>query len=303
MRTLVIGGTGLVGLHASMLLAEHGHDVVLAARTRPEPLSLAAAFEFLEGDYTQGAFDEHRLAGYEAVVFAAGQDVRHVRPGEAENTDWARLQSRSVPRVAAAARSAGVQRFVQVGSCYHVIRPDLIETNAYVRARRDADEGARAVATADFTSCTLNPPPLVGITPGVSARRFARIVRWARGERDDRMPALVAPPGATNYLSVRSLAEAIAGALEYGEPGAAYLVGDENLTYQAYFQLLVEVAGGTGEVGVVDAEHRFLPDRMIVPGRGTHLSYEPSDDDVRRLGYRRHDIRPMLEQMVADCSA
>jgi nucleoside-diphosphate-sugar epimerase len=302
-RTLVIGGTGLVGHHASLLLAERGHDVVVAGRNRPDPAGPLAALEFVEGDYTTDDFDRDRLAGYDAVVFAAGQDVRHLGSGEPDAETWARLQSRSVPRLAQEARDAGVGRFVQVGSCYHMVRPDLVESNPYVQARRDADEGARALATPDFVACTLNPPPIVGLTPGASARRFARLVRWARGEADDRMPALIAPPGGTNYLSVLSLAEAIAGAIDRGEAGAAYLVGDENLTYQEYFQLLVDVAGGTGVVEVVDAEHPFLPDRMIVPGRSAVLRYEPSESDVQRLGYRRNDIRPMLEQMVADCGA
>lgn len=301
MKVLVIGGTGLVGVHAAVHLTDLGHEVVVAGRTAPEEPSPVAGLPFVAGDYSRGDFDRAALAGYDAVVFTAGNDVRHVRPEDADDEFWARHQSQAVPALAAAARDAGVGTFVQIGSCYHVVLPELIETNPYVRARRDADEGARALATPDFAVTTLNPPPIVGMVPGPSQRRFAHLVRWARGERDDRMPPLVAPPGGTNYLTVRSLAEAIAGALERGVPGAAYLVGDENLTYAEYFQLLVDLAGGTGRVEVVDAEHPYLPDRMIVPGRNTRFAYEPPADQVELLGYRRGDVAAMLAEMVAAC--
>ncbi|MFE7244075.1 NAD-dependent epimerase/dehydratase family protein [Streptomyces sp. NPDC057580] len=299
MRTLVIGGTGLIGVHTCLELAERGHRVVVAGRRRPDESSLVATLPFMPGDYANGDFDTAALSGFEAIVFTAGSDVRHVRPEDEGTEYWARHHSAGVPALALAARDAGVQRFVQVGSCYHMVRPDLIDTDPYVRARRDADEGVRALADAGFAATTVNPPPIVGMIPGASARRFARLVRWARGEHDDRFPPLVAPPGGTNYLTVRSLAEAIAGALERGVPGTAYLVGDQNLSYAEYFQLLVDIAGGSGRVRVHDAEHSFLPDRMIVPGRGTLLRYEPPAEQTALLGYRRDDVAAMLTEMVA----
>lgn len=303
MKVLVIGGTGLVGVHAADLLRRHGHDVWIGGRHHPEAPSPVADLPFVPGDYTRGDFGPAALAGYDAVVFTAGSDVRHVGPDDdALSSDyWARQQAASVPAVAQAAKDAGVGRFVQIGSCYHMVRPDLATSNPYVLARREADDRARALATPDFVAVTLNPPPIVGMIPGMSQRRFAKLVAWARGELDNRFPGLIAPPGGTNYLSARSLAEAIEGALERGVPGTAYLVGDQNLSYAEYFQAIVDLAGGSGRVEVVDAEHPFLPDRMIVPGRATMFSFEPPEDEVRLLGYRRDDVRPMLAAMIAGC--
>ncbi|HWU31650.1 MAG TPA: NAD-dependent epimerase/dehydratase family protein [Marmoricola sp.] len=301
MKVLVVGGTGLIGSHAARLLAENGDDVVIAGRTAPEGPSLVEGFEFLQGDYSVGDFTSERLGGFDAVVMAAGNDVRHV----AEDTDvtefWERTQAGGVPALAEAARAAGVGRFVQVGSCYHVVRPEWAYTNPYVRARRDADERSRALATEDFAVVTLNPPPIIGMTPGISTKRYNRLFQWARGE-DTRWP-LVAPPGGTNFLTVRSLSESIKGALRRGVSGEAYLVGDENLSYADYFQTIVDVTGGTGTVEVVDEEHWFLPDRMIVPGRAAMFSYEPNPASVELLGYRRGDVRPMLAEMVEQAAA
>lgn len=300
MKVLVIGGTGLIGTHTARLLADRGHEVTIAGRKASEGPSLVDDLDFLTGDYAAGDFGPEQLAGHDAVVMAASADVRHL-PSDASEDNigdfWRHAQSEGVPALARAARDAGVARFIQVGSCYHMVRPDWAATNPYVRARRDADEGARALTTADFAAITLNPPPIVGLLPGLSARRYARVFRWARGE-DERRP-LTAPPGGTNFLSVRSLAEAIQGALLRGTPGTAYLVGDENLSYADYFQSMVDLAGGTGTVRVVDEEHWFLPDRMVVPGRAAMLAYEPDPASVELLGYRRGDLRPMLAEMFA----
>lgn len=304
MKVLVVGGTGLIGSHTARLLAQKGDEVVVAGRTAPQAPSLVEGLEFIQGDYAAGDFTPERLRGFDAVVMAAGNDVRHVADGAADSeiaAFWERTQSGGVPALAQAAGAAGVGRFVQVGSCYHVVRPEWVETNPYVRARRDADESTRALATEDFAVVTLNPPPIVGMTPGISTRRYSRLFRWARGE-DPKRP-LVAPPGGTNFLTVRSLSESIDGALRRGVSGEAYLVGDENLSYADYFQMIVDLTGGAGIVEVVDAEHWFLPDRMVVPGRSTMFSYEPDPENVALLGYRRGDVRPMLAEMVAQAVA
>ncbi len=124
------------------------------------------------------------------------------------------------------------------------------------------------------------------------------MLAWGRGELTAKVPD-AAPPGGTNYMSARSSPEAIAGALENAEPGAAYLIGDENLSYRDYFQPGLRRqrrrphAGGARRVAT-----RSSPDHMIVPGRGAVISYEPDPAVVELLGYRRGDVRPMLEEMA-----
>jgi nucleoside-diphosphate-sugar epimerase len=297
MRTLVIGGTGMIGCHVAALLAERGHDVTIGARSAPSGDSPVRAFPVVLGDYADGGFTERELEPFNAMVFAAGQDVRHVRPESADDGFWERYQSGGVPRLMERAKRAGVRRAVQVGSYYHMVRPDLVETNPYVRARQLADDRSRELADADFNVSTLNPPSIVGMTDGRGARAFAKLLAWGRGELTDRVPDF-APAGATNYMSARSLAEAIAGALERAEPGAAYLLGDQNLSYRDYFQLIFDLAGAGRTLTTRDAPHPFLPDAMIVPGRGAVISYEPDPAVVQLLGYRRGDVLPMLQHMA-----
>lgn len=302
MKTLVVGGTGMIGCHVTRLLAERGHEVTVAARSTPAPESPVAAFPVLLGDYAEGDLTEKDLEPYDAVVFAAGQDVRHVKAEDADADFWAKYQSDGVPAFMATAKRAGVRRAVQVGSYYHMVRPDLSATTPYVRARQLADERSRELADDSFNVSTINPPSIVGMIPGRSTRAFAKMLAWGRGELQDKVPDH-APAGGTNYMSARSLAEAVAGALDHAEPGAAYLVGDENLTYTEYFQIVFDVSEGGRRLVERDESHPFLPDSMIVPGRGAVISYEPDASVVDLLGYRRDDVRTMLAEMAAEAQS
>lgn len=297
MKVLVVGGTGMIGGHVARLLDERGNDLTVAARGAVAADSLVAGYPVLTGDYAAGSFTEAELAPFEAVVFAAGQDIRH-RPRDIdEQTFWEQVQSSGVPRFAELCRRAGVRRFVQIGSYYHQALPDLVTTDAYVRARSLADERTRSLADADFYACTLNPPNIVGAVPGIALKRFAKIVQWA----DGLLPAVpdFAPAGGTNYMSVRSIAEAVCGALEHAEPGKAYLIGDQNLTFTEFFQLVFDASSSGRTLEERDAEHPFLPDSIIVPGRGTVLAYEPDPAETALLGYTRNDVRRAVEEIVA----
>lgn len=301
MKILLIGGTGMIGAHAALLLRDHGDDVTVAGRGPIPPESPVSDFPFLAGDYTVPSFTVDQLSGFDAVVFAAGQDPRHKSADADDRVFWETTQSVGVPRFAELVKQAGVGRFVQVGSYYHQVRPDIAETNPYVAARKAADEGARALADADFTVCTLNPPSILGVVPGTSTRRYRKMVSWAAGN-EPQIPDF-APPGGTNYMSAHSLAQAIHGAVHHGESGKAYLVGDENLTYQRFFQMMVDAAGGDRQIAVKDESHPLLSDAAIVQGRGNTLSYEPDPAEVALLGYDRDDcmraVRELVDAVVA----
>lgn len=298
-RVLIVGGTGFIGSHAASHLAALGYEVTVASRS-PQDVSgppSVAALRHLIMDYSNPNAEMQRdLQQFDSVVFTAGNDIRHVAVEDEDAAFWARVQSEGVPRFAELARSAGVGRFVQIGSFYHHLMPDLAESLSYVRARRDADERARALTTEGFSAITLNPPSIVGAIPGRVLRRFARLVSWARGEASE--PELFAPTGCTNYMSVWSLSQAIAGALAHGEPGRAYLIGDENLTFQQFFQLFADAAGAGVQIEVRDQEHPFQPDRFIVQGRDRVLQFEPDPQEVALLGYDRHDVRRAVGEIV-----
>lgn len=296
MKILIVGGTGMIGIHTAAQLRAEGHEVTLGARKPPAAGTLAAEFPVLVDDYTETRLTPGDLAAFDAIVFAAGNDIRHIGRDDDREAFWRRTQIEGVPAFIRRARDAGVQRVVHLGSYYHQAMPHLVERDDYVRARALADEGARALATPDFNVCTLNPPSIVGIVPGVMTPRYTTLIAYARGELD--LP-FFAPLGGTNYMSVRSLAQAISGALRNAAPGAAYLIGDENLSYRDYFQLFFDAVGNPHRLEARDEDHPLLPPAFMIPGRNSVLAYEPDPEETARLGYARGDVRRALDEIVA----
>lgn len=297
-KILVVGGTGMIGSHIAERLAARGDDVTVMSRKEAsdrDPKAIAG-IPRIAGDYTASDFPVSALEGFGSVVFAAGNDIRHVAAGDDDDAFWRKVQTEGVPAFAARAKQAGVGRFVQIGSYYHQLHPEWAENDAYIAARKGADDGTRALAGDGFAPITLNPPSIVGVIPEKAPRHFAKMLAWVRGELES--PELYGPAGGTNYMSVRSLAEAVEGALARGEAGKAYLVGDANLRYHEYFQLLADASGGGRVIVERDEPHPFQPDRFIVQGRGNAIAYEPDAGETELLGYQRGDVRRAVEEIV-----
>jgi len=298
MKVLVVGGTGALGGHAALHLAAKGHDVTITGRGEgAHPATALTKLGYLRGDYVQGDFTPDRLRGFDWVVFAAGNDPRHVPPGEDFGAWLHRANHVALPAFFASAREAEVSRAIQLGSFYAQAAPELLEGNVYIRSRRAACEGARAEGCPGFDVISVNAPFMVGTVPGLPSAIFEPYTQWAKGLIP--IPAY-APTGGTNFMSFRSLSEAIEGALLRGEPGKAYLVGDENLSFAQYFQMFFDAVGRSDvRVEALDQELPLLPDVAIPQGRGNFISYEPDAGETALLGYRRHDVANAVREIIA----
>lgn len=295
MKILVVGGAGMIGGRTALHLQSRGHDVTVAGRNPPAAGTPLGDLPFLRVDYVAMEFDRAALGTFDALVFAAGNDVRH-QPQDVGDAHWHAANSVGVPRFFEAVKAAGVRRAVNVGSFYPQAAPDLVATNAYVRSRKESDDGVAALADDGFVAMSINAPFVVGAVPGLVIPMFAAYTQYAEGKFAP-MPEFV-PPGGTNFISTQSLAEAIEGGLERGAAGASYLVGDENLSFQDYFGAFFE-AVGRARPPVIDAEHPMLPDGALFFGRGNSLFYETDPDVAALLGYRRNDVVPAIEEIVA----
>jgi dihydroflavonol-4-reductase len=296
MKVLVVGGTGALGGHAALHLAAKGHDVTITGRGEgAHPGTTLTDLGYLRGDYVAGDFTADRLKGFDWVVFAAGNDPRHVPRGE-DFAAWLHKANHvALPAFFAAARDAGVSRAIQLGSFYFQAAPELLETNAYIRSRKAACEGARAEGRPGFDVISVNAPFMAGTVPGLPSAIFEPYVQWVKGN----IPIpFYAPTGGTNFMSFRSLSEAIEGALLRGTPGAAYLVGDENLSFRDYFQLFFDAVGSDVVLEARDEELPLLPDVAIPQGRGNSIAYEPDAAETALLGYRRHDVAAAVADIV-----
>lgn len=296
MKVLVVGGTGALGGHAALHLAAKGHDVTITGRGEAaHPATPLTQLGYMRGDYIAGDFTADRLRGFDWIVFAAGNDPRHVPQG-ADFAAWLHQANHvALPAFFAAAREAGVSRAIQLGSFYFQAAPQLVETNAYVRSRKAACEGARAEGRPGFDVISVNAPFMAGTVTGLPSAIFEPYVQWVKGN----IPIpFYAPKGGTNFMSFRSLSEAIEGALLRGIPGAAYLVGDENLSFRDYFQHFFDAIGSDVVLEARDEELPLLPDIAIPQGRGNFIAYEPDPAETALLGYRRNDVAAAVAEIV-----
>jgi dihydroflavonol-4-reductase len=297
MHILVLGGTGMVGGDTAIRLKAMGHDVEVASRKPPAETTPMAQMPFHAIDYVNDKPNETWLSKFDVIVFAAGNDVRHIPRDGTPDAHWDRVNAKAVPGFAAAAKAAGVKIFILIGSFYPQAAPQLIGTNAYVASRLAADEGVRALADDHFRAIVLNAPYIVGHVEGLVQPGPRAFVLWATG-RMPQVPRFVIP-GGVNVISTTTLTDAIIGAIARGQNGKAYLIGDRNMSYQDYFGGYFRAAGDMEPLEIRDEDHPFAGNDSVLAGRGSSIYYEPDPVEVAELGYRRNDVERTLAQIVA----
>ena len=295
MKVLVVGGSGLIGGDAALYLKSHGHNVTIMARSVPTAPVLAA-LPFVQGDYVNDDMSDGRLNGFDAVVFAAAADIRQV-PMDGSVTPeefYRKVNDEAVPRFFAAAREAGVRRAVYIGTFYPQVASHRIGECPYVTSRSNTDEAVRAMSSDSFTVCSLNLPFVMGHIPGLDIRHIGALVAYASGALSE-LPVF-APKGGTNHITPHAVAQATLAALDHGESGRAYLLGDENYSWKEYLELWFEAAGNPQTLEVREDDHPLLPNVIMFAGPGATVSYEP--EAVEELAYDRHQINATINTLV-----
>ena len=299
MNVLVIGGSGLIGGETALYLAGQGHRVTLMSRTPPSSPALTV-FPHICGDYVNDDMGDGRLDGFDWLVFSAAADIRNLpTDGSVTPEDFYRRHNdEAVPRCIAAARDAGVSKVVYIGSFYAQVAPHRIAECPYVASRYNTDRAVRALTSDQFAVTTLDCPFILGHIPGTRVPYIAALVEYAAGRLPD-MPVF-APPGGTNHMSSRSVAQAVLGAFQSGDPGRAYLVGDENLSWKAYLELWFREAGNPRDIEVSDEDHPLFPNAIMFAGAGATVAYDVSDDDMAQLGnYDRGQLLFTVRQVIS----
>jgi hypothetical protein len=185
---------------------------------------------------------------------------------------------------------------VQIGSAYPQAAPDLVKDSFYLRSRLLACEGARAEGRVGFDVISVNPPSMVGGVPGLPSYMIDPYFEWAMGTVE---APLYGPAGGTNVMSYRSLSQAVEGALLRGEPGKAYLVGDETLSVADYLNLFFKAVGNPVRLEARNEAHPVYPDYLMVQGRGNWIRYEPDAEEAALLGYTRNDVAYGVAEALA----
>ena len=289
---LVVGGTGLTGAHAALHLRELQHNVTIMSRSTPSAPCLQD-FQHLAADYSSDLPSSQALSAFDQLVFAAGADIRQLPAGADEAAFYEEVNVQAIPRFFERAREAGIHSAVYIGTFYPQVIPDKIDSSVYVRSRHLSDVAVRSLSSSAFRVCSLNAPFILGYVPGIPVPHLEALVHYGAGQ----LPGVpvIAPAGGVNHITSKSMSEAIASALVAGEPGKAYLVGDENLSWKDYLEMYFESAGNPVDLEVSKEEHPLFPDIMLYAGRNAVISYEPDNGE---LGYTRHNVRAAVDELV-----
>lgn len=297
MKTLVVGGTGQVGGYTALYLNDLGHDVTIMSRNKPQGTSRLNELPFIAGNYIEENFDDGRLEGFDWLVFGAGSDQGDYQPdaGMTEAEFFEKANIDALPRFFETAKRGGISRSVYMGSFYSFIAPQVIDRIPYVKSRHISDEAVRALSTPDFNVCSCALPWTFGLVPGLDAAHWHALTKYAMGE----LPGLpeFAPPGGANFMSSRSLAQALLGGLERGESGKSYLVGDNNMSWKEFFEMWFNAAGRPRDLEVRTG-HPIIPDFALSYLDYGSTDYEPPADETALLGYEKGLVYAEVESNV-----
>lgn len=298
MKVLVVGGTGLIGGEIALHLHRSGHAVSIMSR-KPSTVPVLAELPFVGTDYINDDVSDGRLRGFDWLVFAAAADIRNLPRDGSETPEafYTRANTQAIPRFFAAARQAGIRRTVYIGTFYPQVASHRIGLCPYVTSRHNTDVAIRALSDESFNVCCLDSPFVLGQLDGLAVPHIDALVEYARGA----IPGLpvFAPQGGTNHIGSHALAQAALNALERGESGKAYLVGDENLSWKKYLELWFAAVGNPRDLDVREDDHPMLPNVIMFAGPGATISYQPDPADMALLNYDRGQIEPLIRQIAA----
>jgi nucleoside-diphosphate-sugar epimerase len=251
MNVLVVGGTGFLGYHAVRALHRRGDQVTVFALDLPVPDLLPDGVRLVLGDLNTISDDEalKLLSGHDALVFCAGVDDRHLPKAPAWDY-FHRYNVLATKRWFSLARQAGVRRGVVCGSYFawfHRTRPewDLAGRNPYIRSRVVQAEQAIEAGGDSLAVCILELPYIFGSMPGRKPL-WTPLIQYLRSPWP-----LFYTKGGTGMVSVHTVGAAIVGALDRGQHGQHYVIGDENRSWPELLEPLSALAGRPKKVRTV----------------------------------------------------
>lgn len=226
MRIFITGGSGFVGGHVVEALSLARHEVLALARSERAALAVRTLGATpVTGDLA--TLDAIALKDVDVVVHAAAR-AESWGPWEA----FRKANVEGTARVLAAARGAGVRRFIHIGTeamlfdghdlldADETTPPPARQRFAYSATKAEAERLVLAASSPDFTTMSLRPrlvwgPRDASVLPEVLEAVEKGAFAWIDGGRQT-----------TSTTYVGNLVHAVELALHRGEGGQAYFVAD-----------------------------------------------------------------------------
>jgi dihydroflavonol-4-reductase len=246
MRVLVTGATGFIGGNLARELRRRGHEVSALVRPGSNTLTIdGTGVEQVAGDILDRESVDRALRGCEVVFHCA-----------AAYTFWApdpdlvyRTNVGGTANVLEAARQAGVSKVVYTSTVSTVglatgepgtentpMDPSRL-VGHYKKSKYQAERLALTMASEGLPVVVVNPTTPVGpwdVKPTPTGRM---VLDFLRG----RIPVYLET--GMNLVDVADVAAGHILAMEQGEPGQRYLLGNRNVTLREIFAMLQVVTG------------------------------------------------------------
>ena len=235
MHVFLTGATGFVGSYVLRELVQQGHTARCLLRAPGKSLAVAeGSVERVQGDITDPASLAGALEGCEAVIHLVG--IIEEKPSR--EITFERIHHQGTRNVVAAARSAGIDRFIHMSA--NGARRN--GPSAYQRTKWKAEERVRK---AGFSAWTIFRPSIIFGDPGERNESFE--VRLARtlvrpfpilpvfGDGTYRMQPLAVESVAAAFVQALTLQEAA---------GQSYcMAGSKAYTYNELLDIIARALG------------------------------------------------------------
>lgn len=254
MKIFMIGGTGLLGSAAAFELIKRGHEVkTLSLAPLPKGAPMPKEMGIVFGNYLEATEEELKsyFADCDCFVFAAGVDERIEFPPPVYDS-YAKYNIKPLEIIMKVAKECGVKKAIIMGSYFSYFAKEfpemrLAEKHPYIRSRIDQENLALSFADKNMSVAVLELPYIFGTQPG-------RQPVWTiLVEQIQAMPKKTMwSTGGTTMVTVKQVAETVAGALELAEGAKTIPVGWYNMQWKDFLNIVHDAMGTPErEIGTV----------------------------------------------------
>ena len=316
MKVLVTGATGFIGGNLARELWRRGDDVRALVRPGSNRLTIEdTGIVPVEGDILDRESVDRAVQGCEALFHVAASYTFWSR----DPAGVSRTNVEGTVNVLNAARQAGVSRAVYTSTVGTIGLPEEglgdEETpfdpktlhGHYKRSKLQAEEKVLALAADGMPVVVVNPTAPVGpwdVKPTPTGKMILDFLRR-------RVPAYLKT--GMNLVDVADVVDGHILALEKGNPGERYILGNRNLSLKEIFEILSSLTGLPAPrirapywlvVGVGYAD-RFVEGTLLrrepaIPVEGVLASKKPAyvscEKAVRELGQPQRPVEDALKQ-------
>ena len=253
MKVFIVGGTGLIGSETARELISRGHQVTaIALPPLPKGALLPPEMNIEYGNYMELNDEQLKkhLSGMDALVFAAGVDERIEGPAPIYDF-FKKYNIDALERLIKVAKEVGVKHVSICGSYFSYFAKkwphlELTKHHPYIRSRIDQEKMALSYAEKGFDVSILELPYIFGAQPGRKPV-WVFLVESIRKMKKNTLYT----QGGTTMVTVKQVAQGIAGALETTSGGVAYPFGFYNYEWKDFIKIVHKHMGYPRERKVV----------------------------------------------------